>query len=244
MAKSFAETHPHNPNATCECEHWQSCIDCHPTAHSEKYITDAMRVRQAVAQAVLQEPVEYQYRTRPDWIPEWNGWNICSKESAEAYEKNPYLHDWHYEVRRLYTTPPQRTWVGLTFEQRCRVSEQCLPEAPYREMLTKLHDEMLAALAQPVFIKHHGDDEGWSEWVCPDPDDYLISCCDCGLVHQAQFRVAKYAPAPSEECEIVNDPDLQAQFRMRRSEEWTPEDTAHRAGGLPMAQPYNKPYGP
>ena len=115
MAKSFAETHPYNPNATCECEHWQSCIDCHPTAHGEKYITDAMRVRQAVAQAVLQEPVEYQYRTRPDWIPEWNGWNTCSKESADAYEKTPYLHHWHYEVRRLYTTPPQRK--PLTDEQ-------------------------------------------------------------------------------------------------------------------------------
>ena len=37
----------------------------------------------------------------------------------------------------------------LTLEQRCRLSEQCLPEAPYREMLTKLHDEMLKALAQP-----------------------------------------------------------------------------------------------
>ena len=53
----------------------------------------------------MSEPVEYQYRTRPDWIPGWNGWNTCSKESAEAYEKTPYLHDWHYEVRRLYTTP-------------------------------------------------------------------------------------------------------------------------------------------
>lgn len=61
----------------------------------------------------MNEPVEYQYRTRPDWITEWNGWNTCSKESAEAYEKTPYLHDWHYEVRRLYITPPQRTWVGL-----------------------------------------------------------------------------------------------------------------------------------
>ena len=65
----------------------------------------------------MSEPVEYQYRTRPDWIPEWNGWNTCSKESAEAYEKTPYLHDWHYEVRRLYTTPPQRTWIGLTDEE-------------------------------------------------------------------------------------------------------------------------------
>ena len=63
----------------------------------------------------MSEPVEYQYRTRPDWIPEWNGWNTCSKESAQAYEKTPYLHDWHYEVRRLYTTPPQRK--PLTDEQ-------------------------------------------------------------------------------------------------------------------------------
>jgi hypothetical protein len=112
------------------------------------------------------------------------------------------------------------------------------------ECIKAQRDELRERLAQPEqeFIKHHGDDEGWSEWVCPDPDDYLISCCDCGLVHQAQFRVAKYAPAPSEECEVVNDPDLQAQFRMRRHavtkpqpDSWTPEDTAHRAGGL--AQP-------
>jgi predicted glutamine amidotransferase len=34
--QSFAEAHPRNPNATCRCEHWQSCIDCHPTAHQEK----------------------------------------------------------------------------------------------------------------------------------------------------------------------------------------------------------------
>jgi len=61
-----------------------------------------------------QEPVEYQYRTRPDWIPEWNRWNTCSKDSADAYEKNPYLHDWHYEVRTLYAAPPKREWVGLT----------------------------------------------------------------------------------------------------------------------------------
>jgi hypothetical protein len=31
--KSFGELHPRNPNSTCECEHWQSCVDCHPTAH-------------------------------------------------------------------------------------------------------------------------------------------------------------------------------------------------------------------
>lgn len=35
-----------------------------------------------------------------------------------------------------------------TLQERCRIAEQCLPDAPYRAMLTKLHDEMLAALAQ------------------------------------------------------------------------------------------------
>jgi hypothetical protein len=40
---------------------------------------------------------------------------------------------------------------------------------------------------------------------------------------------------------MVDDPNLQAVFRMRRSEEWTPEDTAHRSGGLPMAQPEQEP---
>lgn len=36
--QSFCEKHPHNPNAMCKCEHWQACINCHPT-----YIEAAIR---------------------------------------------------------------------------------------------------------------------------------------------------------------------------------------------------------
>lgn len=32
---SFGELHPANPSATCKCEHWQSCAECHPTAHAK-----------------------------------------------------------------------------------------------------------------------------------------------------------------------------------------------------------------
>ena len=46
----------------------------------------------------------------------------------------------------------QDKMAHMTFEQRCRLSEQCLPEAPYREMLTKLHDEMLKALEQRTWV--------------------------------------------------------------------------------------------
>ena len=29
---SFAQLYPPNPDATCKCEHWQYCAECHPTA--------------------------------------------------------------------------------------------------------------------------------------------------------------------------------------------------------------------
>lgn len=56
----------------------------------------------------------------------------------------------------------------------------------------------------------------WTVWVCPKPKGYLMKCCDCGLVHEVDFRVVKYDPRPSEEFSVISDPDLQAQFRMRR----------------------------
>jgi hypothetical protein len=111
-------------------------------------------------------------------------------------------------------------------------------------LLEPAHDALRDRLAQPEheFIKHHGDDEGWSEWVCPDPDGYLMKCCDCGLVHEAEFGVVRYkSETEQEDCDRVDDPNLQAVFRMRRSEQWSPEDTAHRAGGMPMAQPESEP---
>ena len=98
--------------------------------------------------------------------------------------------------------------------------------------------------AQP-FITHNVEKPyDWSEWVCPDPKGYLMKCCDCGLVHEAEFAVVRYkSETEREDCDMVDDPNLQAVFRMRRSEEWTPEDTAHRSGGLPMAQPEQEPIG-
>lgn len=36
-------------------------------------------------------------------------------------------------------------------------------------------------------VARHPD--GWSRWVLPVMDGYKMSCCDCGLVHDMQFRV-------------------------------------------------------
>lgn len=70
---------------------------------------------------------------------------------------------------------------------------------------------------QPDFVLHTAGEDGFSEWVTPAQDSYLMKCCDCGLVHEMQSRVAKFRPRPSEEYRVVtDDPDLQVQFRMRR----------------------------
>lgn len=95
-------------------------------------------------------------------------------------------------------------------------------------------------LAHPEFPTHEEAEDGWSDWVCPDPKSYLMKCCDCGLVHEAQFGVVRYPDTTEKDnCDMVDDPNLQAVFRMRRSEQWTPKDTAYRPGGL--AQPEQKP---
>jgi hypothetical protein len=66
------------------------------------------------------------------------------------------------------------------------------------------------------FTKHEVENEGdWSEWVCPDPTQYFMKCCDCGLVHEMQFNVVKYSAG--DKCEDVDDPHVQAVFRARRT---------------------------
>ena len=66
------------------------------------------------------------------------------------------------------------------------------------------------------FIKHEVDSfDDWSEWVCPDPTQYFMKCCDCGLVHEMQFNVVKYSAG--DKCEDVDDPYVQAVFRARRN---------------------------
>ena len=66
------------------------------------------------------------------------------------------------------------------------------------------------------FIEHKVENEGdWSEWVNPDSEQYFMKCCDCGLVHEMQFKVVKYSEG--DECEFIDDADLQSVFRARRA---------------------------
>jgi hypothetical protein len=36
-------------------------------------------------------------------------------------------------------------------------------------------------------IEEAGPD-GWSDWIQPIMEGYRLACCDCGLVHEVEFR--------------------------------------------------------
>jgi hypothetical protein len=66
-------------------------------------------------------------------------------------------------------------------------------------------------------------EDGWCDWVCPKPRGYLMQCCDCELVHEVDFRVVRYESEDSEVYEVVDDPNLQAQMRLRRRDDLSPK---------------------
>lgn len=110
--------------------------------------------------------------------------------------------------------------------------------APHRAQYTKNHPTYF--VAEEAWIAAHEacakvcgavqcepqeavTEDGWCEWVCPQPQGYLMQCCDCGLIHEVESRVAKYEPRPSEVFEVVDDPDLQVQWRMKRRDDLSPQ---------------------
>lgn len=64
---------------------------------------------------------------------------------------------------------------------------------------------------------------GWSEWTEPIMKGYLMQCCDCGLVHEMQFRALEQT-GPADETGTWPAKTIKAgriSFRARR----------HRSGG-------------
>ena len=58
---------------------------------------------------------------------------------------------------------------------------------------------------------------GFCRWVQPNMPKYFMSCCDCDLVHEMQFRVVT-TPAGKQ---LV-------QFRARRAERYTARERRKR----------------
>ena len=100
-------------------------------------------------------------------------------------------------------------------------NNQCMVFA--RETITALRER----LAQPEPVQCEPQEavteDGWCDWVCPKPKGYLMQCCDCELIHEVDFRVVRYESEDSEVYEVVDDPNLQAQMRLRRRDDLSPK---------------------
>lgn len=45
-----------------------------------------------------------------------------------------------------------------------------------------------------VFTPEPVDKKGWTRWIRPKRRGYKLCCCDCGLIHDTQFRLR---PSPN-----------------------------------------------
>lgn len=68
------------------------------------------------------------------------------------------------------------------------------------------------------FKQMHGGRGGWSEWVAPTPKGYLMKCCDCGLVHEMEFKTFAETKQRSNGAFVVAELPwpIRAMFRARR----------------------------
>jgi uncharacterized Zn finger protein len=57
----------------------------------------------------------------------------------------------------------------------------------------------------------------WTDWINPVMDNYLLKCCDCGLVHKMQFRVHFTTKWKNKKlATLLKDTNFQVEFRARR----------------------------
>jgi len=61
-------------------------------------------------------------------------------------------------------------------------------------------------------------DDGWTDWILPQRH-YRMGCCDCGLVHDMEFRVVVVTRKRNGTYHTVkiNPASCRVQFRARRN---------------------------
>jgi hypothetical protein len=92
--------------------------------------------------------------------------------------------------------------------------------------------ELWADLKFKRMRKETGDyGRGFSRWVNPKMDNYMMACCDCGLVHEMQFRAFKRGPVRKDgsyTLQVLGPTAYGVRFRARRAEAYTRRERAKR----------------
>ena len=63
--------------------------------------------------------------------------------------------------------------------------------------------------------------DGWTKWVAPKMDGYKMACCDCGLVHDMEFKVVRvrreFRDGQWEEGKELDSNKFRVMFRVKRN---------------------------
>jgi len=103
--------------------------------------------------------------------------------------------------------------LALVEEERA-----ALNSAPSRLVPTGPSKEGPGPVRTEPCVPMHAGPDGWTEWTGPI-NPYLMECCDCGLRHEAEFRIVtdkQYKPDGSWDAAWVNDSAYSVVLRMRR----------------------------
>lgn len=67
--------------------------------------------------------------------------------------------------------------MNMTFEERCRLSERCVPVSEYRTRLAGLHKDMLGRIKE---LEDKLKDQSSVAGACRHPQSFQGSCLSCG----------------------------------------------------------------
>lgn len=123
------------------------------------------------------------------------------------YEEKPYA--WIYTVNNTYT------WVSFVEPPDDAFDEGTLVPVytkPQKKEMKKIECTQIDAVTE----------DGWSEWQFPIHKGYLMQCCDCGLVHEVDFKVVEKVGRTKKDGSWEAEKTKKGQFRvgmkMRRYE--------------------------
>jgi hypothetical protein len=73
-------------------------------------------------------------------------------------------------------------------------------------------------------------ENGWSRWVPPVMRGYKMSCCDCGLVHDMNFRVVRVIKRKRNGIKVVEPAGagFEVIFKARRNRRATAQVRRHK----------------
>lgn len=79
------------------------------------------------------------------------------------------------------------------------------------------------------YKQHYANEEGYSEWETPEMKGFKLSCCDCGLVHNMDFKVLKVTETFEDGTWNTEEPDgdYRVEFRVSRNNRSTGQVRRH-----------------